>query len=126
MLGRSQRGFVAVLLALLVFGEGAGIARAMCAGGDILCCCGPHAVSRACKCAACPIKLRRTSREHDHGRVSAPADCHGAATSDAPLVVLATMPGPVGLPLRSATGLAACPSPSAPPSPSLDLARPPP
>jgi hypothetical protein len=104
------RVLVALLLSLLVVGESAGVARAMGAGSMIRCCCGAHAVARACNCLHCPVKLRR-AHAHDHAEPQLAA--RGACVplgEEGVLVVVATLaPAPALAVPRRAAPLAAAP-----------------
>src|SRR5687767_5725650 len=69
------RRVCALLLALLVLVEGAGVARALSSVEAIECCCGKHDAHRACKCKACPILKKRAHAATT--RLEVGRDCHG-------------------------------------------------
>jgi hypothetical protein len=80
---------LALVVTLLVVGESAGVARAFDAGSRVDCCCGSHAIARACHCLHCPTALRH-ARKHQDARITAPDRCQ-PALHDGLLVVTAVI-----------------------------------
>jgi hypothetical protein len=83
------RRIFALLMALLIWSEGAGVARALSADATVDCCCGTHSATRRCKCLHCPVGLRNNSPAKQ--TLAAPSSCT-AHSSDEMLLVIATLP----------------------------------
>jgi hypothetical protein len=83
------RRVIAVVLAMLLWGESAGIARAVAADGVVSCCCGPHSAARRCHCLRCPVGLHRDAPSTT--KLAPSSSCVGHGGEEA-LLVIATLP----------------------------------
>jgi hypothetical protein len=116
--------FIALCVALLVIGESAGIARAFDAGSRVDCCCGSHAIARACKCLHCPTRLRH-AHTHEAARLTAPDSCQPTLYDGLLAVTAVTIDPPTPAASTSYVRLVRVDE-AAPPGVALDPVRPPP
>lgn len=91
MLRVVSRALFALLLAMLVIVESAGVARAIGFRTMVSCCCGRHHVARPCHCLRCPSKLRaQPPAEHGAEAAVHPLSACVPHGEDGVLTVLAT------------------------------------